>query len=192
MPTSLQLTQELAGYGEQQVKIGIFSDSHDDIPSLTAATQAAVAAGAEALLHCGDVVAAVTLARLPEWPIPLHIIHGNNTGDIYALARIAERSKGRLVYHGMEAALDLGGRKVFLVHYPRYARALATTGDWDVVCCGHNHKVAVEPVKTVTGGTSLYVNAGTTAGIDAPPTWVLGDLATMTFEIRRLEPPRLA
>ena len=50
----------------------------------------------------------------------------------------------------------------------------------------------MEPVKTVTGGTSLYVNAGTTAGIDAPPTWVLGDLATMTFEIRRLEPSRLA
>lgn len=92
MPTSLQLTPELARYGEQQVKIGIFSDSHDDIPSLTAAAQAAVAAGAEALLHCGDVVAAVTLARLPEWPVPMHIIHGNNTGDIYALARIAERS----------------------------------------------------------------------------------------------------
>jgi len=71
MPTSLQLTPELARYGEQQVKIGIFSDSHDDIPSLTAAAQAAVAAGAEALLHCGDVVAAVTLARLPEWPVPM-------------------------------------------------------------------------------------------------------------------------
>ena len=166
------------------MKIGVFSDSHDDIPALRAALEAAVAAGAEALLHCGDVVAAVTLARLPELPVPLHVIHGNNTGDIYALSRIAARSNGRLVYHGMEAALDLGGRRVFLVHYPRYARALATTGEWDVVCCGHNHKVEVQPIRNVAGGTSLYVNAGTTAGIDAPPTWVLGDLATLEFEIR--------
>jgi putative phosphoesterase len=171
------------------VKIGVLSDSHDDIPGLSAAAEAAVSAGAEALLHCGDVVAAVTLARLPDLPVPMHVIHGNNTGDIYALARIAERSSGRLVYHGMEAALELGGRRVFLVHYPRYARALATTGDWDVVCCGHNHKAAVEPVTTVTGTTSLYVNAGTTAGIDAPASWVLGDLERMAFEIRPVPKP---
>lgn len=171
------------------MKIGIFSDSHDDIPRLRAALQAAVAAGAETLLHCGDVVAAVTLARLPVLPVPLHVIHGNNGGDIYALTRIAARSEGRLVYHGMEAALELAGRKVFLVHYPRYARALATTGDWDVVCCGHNHKAAVEPVRNVSGSTSLYVNAGTTAGLDAPPTWVFGDLATLAFEIRPVPTP---
>jgi putative phosphoesterase len=171
------------------VKIGILSDSHDDIPRLRAAAEAAVAAGAEALLHCGDVVAAVTLARLPELPVPMHVIHGNNTGDIYALARVAERSNGRLLYHGMEAALELAGRKVFLVHYPRYARALATTGDWDVVCCGHNHKAAVEPVTTVTGTTSFYVNAGTTAGIDAPASWILGDLERMAFEIRPVPMP---
>ncbi|MDX1593655.1 MAG: metallophosphoesterase family protein [Gammaproteobacteria bacterium] len=171
------------------MRIGIFSDSHDDIPRLTAALEAAVAAGAEALLHCGDVVAAVTLARLPRVPVPMHVIHGNNTGDIYALSRLAGRSNGRLVYHGMEAALDLGGRRVFMVHYPRYARALATTGDWDVVCCGHNHKVAVEPTRTVTGTTAYYVNAGTTAGIDAPPTWVLGDLASLHFEVHDVPHP---
>jgi predicted phosphodiesterase len=69
------------------LKIGIVSDSHDDIPRLTAALEAAVAAGAETVLHCGDVVAAVTLARVPQLPVPLHVIHGNNTGDIYALGR---------------------------------------------------------------------------------------------------------
>ena len=171
------------------MKIGIVSDSHDDIPRLSAALEAAVAAGVEAVLHCGDVVAAVTLARVPTLPVPLHVIHGNNTGDIYALSRLAGRSGGRLIYHGMEAALDLGGRRVFMVHYPRYARALATTGDWDVVCCGHNHKVGVEPIRNVKGGTSLYINAGTTAGIDAPPTWVLGDLATLHFEIHDVPHP---
>jgi hypothetical protein len=41
----------------------------------------------------------------------------------------------------------------------------------------------------VTGGTSLYVNAGTTAGIDAPPTWILGDLETLEFEIRPVPKP---
>ena len=38
-----------------------------------------------------------------------------------------------------EAGIELGGRRIFLVHYPHYARALAATGDWDLVCCGHSH-----------------------------------------------------
>ena len=46
------------------MKICILSDSHDHIPLLDAAVGEARAAGAETVLHCGDVVAPSTLECL--------------------------------------------------------------------------------------------------------------------------------
>ena len=174
------------------MKVGIVSDSHDHVWRLAAALQAACDAGAEALLHCGDIVSPVAIGQLPELPVPLHLIHGNNTGDTLAMARRAERSEGRIIYHGMDAALRMGGRRLFLVHFPHYAKALAATGEWDVVFCGHSHRAGIETIRTVDGGQALVVNPGTVAGMDAAPTYAIGDLASLEFEIRPLpagDPP---
>jgi predicted phosphodiesterase len=63
---------------------------------------------------------------------------------------------------------------------------MACTGDWDLVCCGHSHQYEVRKVANVKGGETWLVNPGTVAGLAAPPTWVLGDLAAMRFERREL------
>jgi hypothetical protein len=112
----------------------------------------------------------------------MHVIHGNNLGDPISLSRWARDSKGQLQYHGPDARLELGGRKVFVVHYPEYGYAMACTGDWDLVCCGHSHVLGFEQVANVKGGKTWLVNPGTVAGLAAPATWVLGDLAAMQFE----------
>jgi hypothetical protein len=116
----------------------------------------------------------------------MHVIHGNNLGDPVSLARWARESGGQLQYHGADARLELGGRKVFVVHYPEYGHAFACTGDWDLVCCGHSHAAGVEQVENVKGGRTWLANPGTVAGLAAPATWVLGDLAAMRFEVRGL------
>ena len=94
------------------MKICILSDSHDHIPLLDAAVAEARAAGAEAVLHCGDVVAPSTLHCLEKHGLPVHVIHGNNTGDLYTLGRLAARKDVFIRYHGMDAGLELGGRRV--------------------------------------------------------------------------------
>jgi len=165
------------------MKICILSDSHDNHGLMASAMQAAKNAGVEAVLHCGDVVAAKTLKSVLKFGIPLHVIHGNNLGDNHAMMRVAAESHGMLHYYGMDAGIDLGGRRVFLVHYPHYARALATTGDWDLVCCGHSHHALIDFMPTIRGGQCALVNPGTVAGVDAPATFVLGDLASMEFAI---------
>ncbi|MDN5937523.1 MAG: metallophosphatase family protein, partial [Salinisphaera sp.] len=88
---------------------------------------------------------------------------------------------------GVDARIELGGRKVFLVHYDDYGYAMACTGDWELVCCGHSHQAEVRSVAGVNGKTTWLVNPGTVAGLSAPATWVLGDLALMKFEIRALD-----
>jgi len=59
-------------------------------------------------------------------------------------------------------------------------------GNWDLVCCGHSHQAGVERVATVKGGSAWLVNPGTIAGLSAPPTWVLGDLDAMRYEVFKL------
>ena len=165
------------------MKICIVSDSHDRADALAQAVGQAKAQGAAAVVHCGDVIGAQTLRPAMALGLPLHVIHGNNLGDPVMLHNLSRASGGLLHYHGPDARLDLGARRVFLVHYPDYGYAMACTGDWDLVCCGHSHVAGIEQVANVRGGRTWLVNPGTVAGLASPATWALGDLAQMRFEV---------
>ena len=165
------------------MKICIVSDSHDRSDALARAVREAAARGARAVIHCGDLIGTQTLREAMAAGLPLHVIHGNNLGDPVSLSRWARDSGGQLHYHGPDARLELGGRRIFVVHYPEYGHAMACTGDWDLVCCGHSHVAGMEQVKNVKGGATWLVNPGTVAGLAAPATWALGDLAAMRFEL---------
>ena len=170
------------------MKICILSDSHDHRDLMFAAAQEAVDAGAEAILHCGDVVAPSTIRPLNDLGIPIHVIHGNNTGDLVNFSLMSSRKGSMIRYYGQDAGLELAGKRIFMVHYPHYARAMATTGDWDLVCCGHSHKSTITTIDNIKGGTTAYVDPGTVGGVaNAPATYVMGDLETMTFELRELD-----
>jgi len=165
------------------MKIAIVSDSHDRADPLARAVHEAKSAGAEAVIHCGDLIGAQTIKPALAAGLPVHAIHGNNLGDARAMEFQSRQSGGQLRYHGPDALLELGGRRIFVVHYDNYGLAFACTGEYDLVCCGHSHKAEARQVANVKGGTSWLVNPGTVAGLAAPATWVLGDLAAMRFEI---------
>ena len=177
------------------MKVCIVSDSHDRADVLAQAVAAGRAAGAEAVIHCGDLIGAQTVLAALAHGLPVHLIHGNNVGDTQALQGLVRRSgEGEFAaavhYHGPEAQITLGGRRICVVHWDHHGYAMACTGDWDVVCCGHSHHAEVRRVADVKGGSSWLVNPGTVAGLAAPCTWVLADLAAMAFEVRELGPSR--
>ena len=190
MPPNEHLTHLLKR--QIKLKICIVSDSHDRSEPLAAAVAAAHAAGAKAVIHCGDVIGAHTLRASLKLGLPIHVVHGNNLGDPMAIQNLMAKSNGHLVYHGMDATLELGGRRIFVTHYPHYGHGMACTGDYDLVCCGHSHIAEIVNFENVKGGHTVLVNPGTVAGIHAPGivspyTWILGDLERMTFEINTLE-----
>lgn len=165
------------------MKICIVSDSHDNRFLLDAAVKDAKTRGAEAVLHCGDIVAPTTLRVLNPIGLPVHVIHGNNTGDLFSMSRLSYNEDSVVQYHGQDAGIDLHGKKIFMVHYPHYAEAMGTTGDWDIVCCGHDHKASIKEIKNVKDSITLYINPGTVGGVGAAPTYIIGDLEKMQFEI---------
>ena len=169
------------------MKACILSDSHDHIPLLDAAVAAAKEAGAEVVLHCGDLVAPSTIRCLNKHGLPVHVIHGNNTGDLFGLANMSAKPDSIIRYHGMDAGVEINGKQIFLVHYPHYAKAMAATGDWDLVCCGHTHKTSIEEIANAKGGVTPLVNPGTIGGVGrSPATYIMADLEQMTFEIREV------
>jgi len=165
------------------MKICIVSDSHDNRHLLDVAVADAKQRGAQAVLHCGDIVAPTTIRVLQKHGLPVHAIHGNNTGDVFNMTKYASEADSVLSFYGQDAGITLAERRIFMVHYPHYARAMATTGDWDIVCCGHDHRVEIELVDNIKQGKTWFLNPGTVAGVGAKPTYVMGDLANMSFEI---------
>jgi uncharacterized protein len=175
------------------MKICIVSDSHDNRSMLLQGVEAAKKWGAQTVIHCGDVIAPTALRPLQKVGLPIHVIHGNNSGDTYAMFMLAQEPGSIVHYHGQDAGINLGGKRIFIVHYPHYAKAMATTGDWDIVCCGHDHRAAIKEYATVKGGASLLLNPGTIAGIGPRATYIVGDLETMEFEIHELpKPPQVS
>lgn len=165
------------------MKICILSDSHDRGDLLAAAIAEAKELGAEAVIHCGDLIGGNTLRASLKIGLPMHVIHGNNLGDPVAIAKMAAKSGGLLHYYGQDAAIELGGRKIFITHYPHYGEAMACTGEWDLVCCGHSHEPLIAERPNIVGRRTALVNPGTVAGLGSDKaTWVSGDLAALRFE----------
>jgi uncharacterized protein len=170
--------------GRYGLKICIVSDSHDHREPLAAAVAEARALGAQAVLHCGDLVAPSTLHAIIGLGLTIHLIHGNNAGDMFNLSRFAQEPGNRVHYYGQDGSLTLAQRRIFMVHYPHYAKAMALTGDYDLVCNGHEHRAVVESIRNIKGEMTLRIDPGTVAGVSAPATYVFGDLQTLEFETR--------
>ena len=171
------------------MKICILSDRHDNRFLLKSAITEACEMGAEAILHCGDVVAPSTFNLVKDTLIPIHVIHGNNTGDLYTMTQFSANPDSNIHYHGQDATIELANRKIFMVHYPHYAEGMALTGKWDIVCCGHSHRSKISTVTNILGTQTLILNPGTVGGVGEMPRYFICDLTNLTVEQYQLPLP---
>lgn len=139
------------------MKIAILSDIHDHLHNLKAFESALEGMGA--LIFCGDFCAPFTLATLAEmFRGPIHAVFGNNDGDQWLLSKVASRFDN-VRLEGPFARLELGGKRIFVVHYPEIAEDVAASGRYPLVCYGHNHQAAA---KRLNG--TLLLNPGEVMG----------------------------
>jgi len=151
------------------MKLVILSDSHDNI---WAFDQAAGTIGqADAVIHCGDLCSPFMIPRLADAAQgkPVHIVWGNNDGD-KRLLMVQANKAGNVIMHGDIAELELGGMHIAVNHYPEVARALAKSGQYDLVCYGHDHTANEEWL-----GNTLLLNPGEVMGLMGARTLVVLD-----------------
>jgi hypothetical protein len=156
------------------MRVGILSDSHDHVRNLRSAL-GALAGEADVLLHCGDFCAPFIVPLLAEFPGPVHAVFGNNDGDRYRLQLQAVKS-GNVTLHGESFFGELGGKRFAMHHFDDVGRRLAATGEFDVVCYGHDHRFGIGRT-----GACLRINPGAILGYrpadreDVDPTFVVLD-----------------
>ena len=154
------------------MKIAILSDIHDNIWTLRAALDAVQEA--DLLICCGDLCSPFIVPMLAEgFAKPIHLVFGNNDGDLYRITNNARRFSHFFV-EGEIYKGELGGKKFAVNHFDGIALEIASSGAYDVVCFGHNHRYQVERI-----GTTLAINPGTLMGYspldkkDVSPTFVV-------------------
>lgn len=162
------------------MKIAVLSDSHDNIWKLAQAMPHL--AQADAVIHCGDLIAPFIIKRLAAGiRQPVHVVWGNNDGDKRLLTKFAEEA-GNITIHGDFADLALGGVRIAVTHYPGIARPLAASEQYDLVCYGHDHTAHEEQV-----GQTLLLNPGEVMGMNGKSTIALVDSDTRHVDWISLE-----
>ena len=151
------------------MKIGIMSDSHDNMPNIAAAVKYFNEAGVAHVIHAGDFVAPFVYRALKELKCPFTGVFGNNDGERLGLQKTLT-PLGTL--EPRLAKLDLGGKRIVVVHEGDFVEELAASGQYDLVVYGHSHTHDVREV-----GGVLIVNPGETCG------WVTGRSTVVVLDL---------
>lgn len=147
----------------------IVSDSHDNIKNFNKAIDWLNKENIKLILHCGDICNQETIDEaIKNFKGEIKFVRGN--GD-YDLEDIQE---------SME--VELGGKKIFLNHYPDIAKKAAESQKYDLVFYGHTHKPWEEKI-----GNSRLVNSGELAGQRFKPTFAIYNTDTDLLELKILE-----
>lgn len=158
------------------MRIGIISDTHDQVARTARAVGLLIAEGADALIHCGDLTGPDVVRECAL--LPSYFVFGNNDFDENALRRAMGAIGGVCLGRGGEIAL--GGRRIAVTHgdVVREARRLAAAGP-DYLLFGHSHKAADERV-----GPTRWINPG---ALHRAATWTVAVLDLESDELRFLE-----
>jgi putative phosphoesterase len=144
------------------MKIAILSDIHDNVWKLAGALRAV--SGADALLCCGDLCSPFVVHQLGRgFASPIHVVFGNNDGDLYRITANA-RQYEHIHLHGELFRGEFDGQRFAVNHYDGIARSLAGSGEFDVVCYGHNHVFDI-----ARNGRTLAINPGAIMGAAFSP-----------------------
>jgi hypothetical protein len=159
------------------MRIAVLSDSHDNIWKLEKAMPHLAAA--DVVLHCGDLVSPFMVIRLIRGTggKPVHIVWGNNDGDKRLLTEVAASAKN-IHLHGDFAQLTFGDFRVAMTHYPEIARPLAESGQYHLVCYGHDHTAHQEWIRK-----TMLLNPGELMGMQGRSTLAVFDTNTKQVEL---------
>lgn len=159
------------------MKIGIISDTHDNIPMIKKAVAVFNEKAVALVIHAGDYIAPFAIPPLDELKCKYVGVFGNNDGEKLGLNRI---SQGRI--NVAPHSLEFGGKKILVMHEPGALNALIESQVYDIVVYGHTH----DPVNKKHGKT-LVINPGECGGwLRGRHTIALVDLDQMVAEIMQL------
>jgi putative phosphoesterase len=136
------------------MKLGIISDTHDNIKNFLKAIEIFNKNKVEYVIHCGDWVSPFMLDVCDNLKCDILSVFGNNEGDIFRL--LTKTSKAKFFNKSFVKTFD--NKKIAVYHgdsKPLLA-GLIDSQKYDVVLSGHTHISVIETI-----GKTLHINPGT-------------------------------
>lgn len=140
------------------MKIGILSDTHNDIENVKKAASVFESLGIDTIIHCGDVTIPRILEALKSFRV--FLAYGNMDIDKEMLA-INLKQHGEKNQLGDFLDIVLSGKRLFVIHGDdHYKLNMATKcGEYDYVLTGHTHRKRDERT-----GKTRVINPGALGG----------------------------
>lgn len=169
------------------MKLGIMSDSHDNLPAIDKALKVFREQDIDLLIHLGDIISPFALSKVLEFPAKIIVVTGNNDGDLLQLKELA--IKGGAILKQFMYSTIIAGKKIFLMHgfgskeqTTNYVEAIALTGSYDIILYGHTHEASA-----FLKGNTLIINPGETCGyLTNRQSVAILNLETMEYKIVEL------
>jgi len=150
------------------MKIGIISDTHDNIDNILKSVREFNNRQVDLVLHAGDFVSPIAVESFAG--IKLVGILGNNDTDMPGLTSAFDKIHGEFKGEIYEGEYD--GVKLVIYHGTISSKRdfLIKSGKYDLVIYGHTHRKTTDTI-----GRTVVVNPGTAKG------WIFGFNATIAI-----------
>ncbi len=148
------------------MRIGLISDTHDNLDKIKKVVNLLNSKKVELVLHAGDFVAPFTINFLEKLNCEYLGVFGNNDGEKEGLKK---KSGGRIRKGPIK--LILAGKRTALVHDPQDLNSR----DFDIIVFGHSHKKELKKE-----GKTLLVNPGECGG------WLTGKSTAAILDTNKL------
>ncbi|MGB9595782.1 MAG: metallophosphoesterase [Candidatus Poribacteria bacterium] len=156
------------------MKIGIISDTHDNIPKIKEAVSIFNTKQVEFVIHAGDYIAPFSIALLDDLKCDYVGVFGNNDGEKIGLAK---KSKYRIKVPPHNITLE--NRKIIILHEPNDIDNLIKSQNYDIIIYGHTHNPVIEKHNGI-----LVINPGECGGwLSGKSTIAIVDLSDLSAEI---------
>jgi len=146
------------------MRIGIVSDTHDNMIKIKDMVDILNSCGIDFMLHAGDFIAPFSLAHLKYLKCDWTGVFGNNDGEREGLLNSSEGRIKNPPYY-----IEISSKRIALMHEFKDI-------DADVLVCGHTH----EP-KINRNGSKLIINPGEVCG------WLTGKSSLAVLDTESLD-----
>ncbi len=157
------------------MRIGVLSDTHDNLPKIKKAVSFLNRKNVDFVLHAGDFVAPFVIPYLDKLKPKWAGVFGNNDGERKGLSKASKRKikEGPL-------RMSFSGKKILLVHDKSLVNLRKETAQ--VIIFGHTHR----PEITKTDG-KLWFNPGECSGwLSSVSTVGIIDLSSLSAKIYKI------
>jgi len=163
------------------MKIAVMSDTHDNVVNMKKVLGRISEIGVDQIIHCGDLISPFIMDELQAFEKKVHVVFGYQDVNLVTISHSFEKKYSNLIFYKDFGKIEIGGRKIFIIHNNELSREIAENKKYDVVFYGHNHVAKSELV-----GKTLLVNPGEVLGIKGKVTFAVYDTEKNNIEIIEL------